>query len=199
MRADKERADQGWTNTLPLLAFRALLCSAGWSRRHLRALWTRLSALVRPYRGARVAGPSSLSGGWRRSRNGTSRRQTSSGKVRSQRQTTPAMRPGGHTASRADLVFLAVRRHHLGTRAELDELIAVPPDSSLEQLDYCLRNYIAFASSFMGGLLRLSLSSSTTYLTPSRLQTSSSRNLAHSTMLSSPSCRPRCSPTTPTA
>ncbi|BGP01839.1 pre-rRNA processing [Rhodotorula toruloides] len=36
---------------------------------------------------------------------------------------------------------------------ELDELIAVPPDSSLEELDYCLRNYIAFASSFMDQFL----------------------------------------------
>lgn len=34
--------------------------------------------------------------------------------------------------------------------AELDELISVPPDSSLESLDYALRNYIAFASTFMG-------------------------------------------------
>ncbi|GAA5823008.1 hypothetical protein JCM3770_005377 [Rhodotorula araucariae] len=37
--------------------------------------------------------------------------------------------------------------------AELDDLISVPPDSSLEELDYALRNYIAFASSFMGQFL----------------------------------------------
>lgn len=33
---------------------------------------------------------------------------------------------------------------------ELDDLIRVPPDASLEELDYALRNYIAFASRFMG-------------------------------------------------
>ncbi|BGP56906.1 hypothetical protein JCM8202_005719 [Rhodotorula sphaerocarpa] len=33
--------------------------------------------------------------------------------------------------------------------SELDDLIRVPPDASLEELDYALRNYIAFASRFM--------------------------------------------------
>ncbi|BGP41898.1 pre-rRNA processing [Rhodotorula kratochvilovae] len=37
--------------------------------------------------------------------------------------------------------------------AELDGLISVPPDSSLDDLDYALRNYIAFASSFMDQFL----------------------------------------------
>ncbi|GAA6037341.1 hypothetical protein JCM8097_008520 [Rhodosporidiobolus ruineniae] len=32
---------------------------------------------------------------------------------------------------------------------ELDDLIAVPPDSTLDELDYALRNYIAFAATFM--------------------------------------------------
>ncbi|GAA5893776.1 hypothetical protein JCM6882_003092 [Rhodosporidiobolus microsporus] len=37
--------------------------------------------------------------------------------------------------------------------AELEDLIAVPPDSTLEELDYALRNYIAFASTFMDEFL----------------------------------------------
>ncbi|GAA6017583.1 hypothetical protein JCM10207_001214 [Rhodosporidiobolus poonsookiae] len=37
--------------------------------------------------------------------------------------------------------------------AELDDLIAVPPHSTLEELDYALRNYIAFASTFMDEFL----------------------------------------------
>ncbi|GAA5999166.1 Ldb17p [Rhodotorula paludigena] len=36
---------------------------------------------------------------------------------------------------------------------ELEDLLAVPPDSTLEQLDYALRNYIAFASTFMDQFL----------------------------------------------
>lgn len=48
------------------------------------------------------------------------------------------------------------------TPAELEELIKVPDDASLEELDYALRNYIAFASRFMGEsllfFLRASLS-----------------------------------------
>ena len=34
--------------------------------------------------------------------------------------------------------------------AELDDLISVPPNSSLDELDYAFRNYILFASTFMG-------------------------------------------------
>ncbi|GAA5877993.1 hypothetical protein JCM8547_000935 [Rhodosporidiobolus lusitaniae] len=37
--------------------------------------------------------------------------------------------------------------------SELDDLISVSPDSTLEQLDYALRNYIAFASTFMDEFL----------------------------------------------
>ncbi|GAA5989997.1 hypothetical protein JCM11641_000579 [Rhodosporidiobolus odoratus] len=36
---------------------------------------------------------------------------------------------------------------------ELNDLIAVPPDSTLDELDYALRNYIAFASNFMDRFL----------------------------------------------
>ncbi|GAA5825456.1 hypothetical protein JCM11251_006992 [Rhodosporidiobolus azoricus] len=37
--------------------------------------------------------------------------------------------------------------------AELEDLIAVPPDATLDELDYALRNYIAFASTFMDEFL----------------------------------------------
>jgi hypothetical protein len=39
--------------------------------------------------------------------------------------------------------------------AELEDLISVSPMSSLAELDYALRNYIAFASTYMGSYLSL--------------------------------------------